>query len=175
MYTVEEIEKVIKRVKSYHFRAEDALEWYKKKQKNYSGIERFLKKFNEAIKEYILNQHKRAGLRGESKLPRTPETIAEVGHKLTENAKPYKTQAKKIKKPKKKWMSYEEQLKDPRWLEFRQRVFEAKGHKCSKCGGTEYLQVHHPKYVEGKYAWEYPIRDMVVLCGDCHKKVHGIE
>ena len=70
--------------------------------------------------------------------------------------------------------TYNEQLKDPRWKAFRQFVFAVRGCKCEVCGYTENLQVHHPKYIKGRAAWEYTCNDVVVLCDKCHKKVHGL-
>lgn len=70
--------------------------------------------------------------------------------------------------------TYNEQLKDTRWKAFRQFVFAVRGCKCELCGYTENLQVHHPKYIKGRAAWEYTCNDVVVLCDKCHKKVHGL-
>ena len=70
--------------------------------------------------------------------------------------------------------TYNEQLKDPRWKAFRQFVFAVRGCKCEMCGYRENLQIHHPKYIKGRAAWEYTCNDVVVLCDKCHKKVHGL-
>ena len=73
------------------------------------------------------------------------------------------------------YIPYKEQLKDKRWIEFRENVFNCKGKKCEICGSTEFLQVHHLRYKKKHYAWEYKVHDMQVLCGRCHKKIHGID
>lgn len=70
-------------------------------------------------------------------------------------------------------IDYDKQLKDKRWFDFREKVFEVKGRRCEKCGSTEHLQIHHPKYKSGKYAWEYDAANMMVLCKKCHAKLHG--
>lgn len=70
-------------------------------------------------------------------------------------------------------MSYEEQLQDDRWKAFREFIFAVRGHKCEKCGATTYLQVHHPKYIPGRMAWEYTCKEVKVLCRMCHAVVHG--
>ena len=70
--------------------------------------------------------------------------------------------------------TYNEQLKDPRWKAFRQFVFAVRGCKCEMCGYRENLQIHHPKYIKGRAAWEYTCNEVVVLCDKCHKKVHGL-
>lgn len=91
------------------------------------------------------------------------------------NKEPEKTpkEVKKVKviEPKQR---YDEQLKDRRWYSFRRFVFDVRGAKCEKCGATTNLQVHHPKYKGGRKAWEYTCNDVVVLCRNCHCKVHGI-
>lgn len=68
---------------------------------------------------------------------------------------------------------YKKQLKDKRWFAFRKKVFSARGCACESCGSKEHLQVHHIKYRNYKYAWEYPIKDVRVLCRRCHAKEHN--
>ena len=71
-------------------------------------------------------------------------------------------------------LSYEEQLVDKRWKEFREKVLNHNGKKCENCGSVRNLQIHHPRYIEGHYAWEYGIDEVVVLCDKCHKLMHSI-
>lgn len=71
-------------------------------------------------------------------------------------------------------MSYDEQLKDERWLKKRKEVLDKKGYVCSDCGSRFNLEVHHLEYKKGKKAWEYPMSNFVVLCRNCHKKIHGL-
>lgn len=75
---------------------------------------------------------------------------------------------------KSKRMSYEEQLKDKRWLKKRKEVLDKKGYICSNCGSKFGLEIHHLKYKKDKMAWEYPMSNFVVLCRKCHKKMHGL-
>jgi len=72
------------------------------------------------------------------------------------------------------YLPYDEQLKDKRWKAFRNFVFAVRGQVCEKCGSKENLQVHHPKYISGKLAWEYNCNEVMVLCSDCHCKEHNI-
>ena len=74
----------------------------------------------------------------------------------------------------KKFMPYDEQLKDKKWLAFRKSVFKVHGKKCELCGNTHHLQIHHPKYKYGHLAWEYKYNEVMVVCGDCHMKIHKI-
>lgn len=83
-----------------------------------------------------------------------------------------KNAAKKRKKGKKE-LTYEEQLKHPMWLKKRDAVLDRYGRQCFRCGSTHNLNVHHLFYKKGKLAWEYPISNFVVLCKECHSKVHG--
>ena len=177
-YTLELLDKVIKE-NHYKFTAEDAQMYCEKRQKHYKSVQQFLKKFNESILECIRRYNSKAGVNGEPKLWKTIDTFTTIGHRLATNARPYKRPKPKPKvaKPKKEkhpWIPYEEQLKDQRWYAFRKKVFALKGHKCALCGTTENLQVHHPKYSGdySKYAWEYDPKYMVVLCYDCHMKIH---
>lgn len=81
-------------------------------------------------------------------------------------------QTNKIKKEK---LPYSEQLKDKRWEAFRKFVFAVRGSKCEKCGSTHILQVHHPKYIRGRNAWEYTCNDVIILCRSCHEKEHNLK
>lgn len=71
-------------------------------------------------------------------------------------------------------LNYNNQLKSKEWKDFRKEVFKIKGKKCEICGSTNHLNIHHPFYTKGKLAWEYNPSDMMVLCHDCHKKIHNI-
>lgn len=68
---------------------------------------------------------------------------------------------------------YSEQLKDARWKAFRWFVFKVRGEKCEVCGSNDKLQVHHIKYNPNCKAWEYSCKEVIVVCRDCHKKIHG--
>jgi len=70
-------------------------------------------------------------------------------------------------------MHYDEYLRDKRWFAFRKFVFSVRGCACEKCHATEHLQVHHIKYKEGLYPWEYSCKEVMILCDKCHAKVHG--
>jgi len=96
-----------------------------------------------------------------------------------EELKYYKKRNKKKKKKKKKIyhpnIKYHKQLEDVRWKEYREKVLDIRGRQCEICGNKHYLQIHHLKYEQGIYAWEYSIDDVIVLCCKCHKAIHGIE
>lgn len=73
-------------------------------------------------------------------------------------------------------MNYKKELTHPHWYAFRNFVLTVKGYKCEMCGRTSgSMNIHHLHYRPGLHAWEYSIKDVMVLCPRCHKRVHGIE
>jgi hypothetical protein len=71
-------------------------------------------------------------------------------------------------------MTYSEQLRDVRWQKLRLEAMSAAGWKCQDCGGADFLNVHHKKYISGRKPWEYGIGELKVLCEGCHQKIHGL-
>lgn len=82
---------------------------------------------------------------------------------------------KKQSHQKKAYSEYKEQLKDKKWKAFRDFVFEVRGKKCEVCGSEKELQVHHTEYHKNAKAWEYTCNDVMVVCRECHKKIHDIK
>lgn len=70
---------------------------------------------------------------------------------------------------------YSAQLRDEKWIRYRERVLRKYGGKCAICGSKERLQVHHLRYIQDRKAWEYPFRLLMVLCADCHRKAHFVK
>lgn len=64
---------------------------------------------------------------------------------------------------------YQSELGRPEWLEFRQRVKTAKGGRCEVCRRQHGLQVHHNFYDSERWAWEYAMDEVRLLCGVCHE------
>jgi len=71
------------------------------------------------------------------------------------------------------YLRYYDQLEDHRWLAFRKFVFAVRGRKCEICGCDKTLQIHHPQYIRGKKAWEYSCNEVIVVCRECHSKIHS--
>lgn len=69
-------------------------------------------------------------------------------------------------------MTYEEQLKDERWITLRREILLRDYSMCRKCFSCENLHVHHKQYIEGRMAWEYDHLYLITLCEKCHKKEH---
>lgn len=67
---------------------------------------------------------------------------------------------------------YHQLLKDGRWQRRRLEIMQRDDFKCTKCGTTNDLNVHHLRYIDGRKPWEYEDADLVTLCGDCHKATH---
>ena len=68
-------------------------------------------------------------------------------------------------------------LDSPEWKACREWVFSNKGRYCAYCKRNWDLRIHHKyylKYPDGEHIkpWEYNIDCYMVLCDDCHKKVH---
>lgn len=84
--------------------------------------------------------------------------------------KPRKTKA--VESRKTSPTTYAEQLTSPRWLAFRERVFQTHGRRCERCGSSDRLQVHHITYKAGKKAWQYKSAEVMVLCDTCHARLH---
>ena len=64
---------------------------------------------------------------------------------------------------------YSKYLRSKHWQATRLWALERAEGSCQLCEGREGLQVHHRSYE--RLCAERPA-DLVVLCGDCHKKHH---
>lgn len=72
-------------------------------------------------------------------------------------------------------MTYQEQLRDKRWLHRRQQIIDKAENKCEHCGDEDCnLEVHHGFYLKGKMAWEYPDEVLYCVCRDCHYTIQGL-
>jgi hypothetical protein len=68
-------------------------------------------------------------------------------------------------------MSYAEYLRTPEWDEKRRAAYRKADYRCQLCdaSGTE-LHAHHRSYA--RRAREREEGDLIVLCANCHKRVH---
>lgn len=73
-------------------------------------------------------------------------------------------------------MTYKEQLKTKEWQLFRVRVFNHyRDCGCLGCGDYSNEgkhEVHHLRYINGRKAWQYEMKDVVPLCRGCHELYH---
>lgn len=70
-----------------------------------------------------------------------------------------------------KTIPYKDYLKTDHWKQLRKRILKQSGYKCQLCSSKENLNVHHNTYENRGCEKD---EDLVVLCGDCHEKFHGI-
>ena len=75
----------------------------------------------------------------------------------------------KRRKARKKY--YNEYLKSEAWKRKRYVVLKRDNWTCQECG-VPATQVHHKKYAKYQIGKE-PIKWLVSLCADCHKKEHS--
>lgn len=78
-------------------------------------------------------------------------------------------------------MTYQQQLRDVRWMVRRNEILERDDYCCQDClrgknrlSNHIRLQVHHREYFDGLMAWEYADEYLVTLCDQCHARFHGI-
>lgn len=65
--------------------------------------------------------------------------------------------------------TYREYLASPQWATKRKAAFARYGAKCSTCGATSGLHVHHKTYAN---LFREPLSDLQILCGGCHANEH---
>lgn len=63
---------------------------------------------------------------------------------------------------------YNDYLKSSHWQSVRKLALTEYNNKCSMCGRTDHLQVHHKHY---KTFGHEKTEDVQVVCKDCHEKV----
>jgi len=69
-------------------------------------------------------------------------------------------------------MAYADLLKDPRWQRKRLEKLQEADWKCAMCfSGEKTLNVHHKRYRKGAPPWDCDMRDLEVLCEDCHEAI----
>lgn len=72
-------------------------------------------------------------------------------------------------------LPYDEFLDSIYWDIIRKYKLYESRYTCVLCGKTNtLLNVHHKTYVHRGSEYKN-LQDLIVLCSDCHKKVHGIE
>lgn len=72
---------------------------------------------------------------------------------------------------------YRELLRRPEWDEKRSHILRIRGYRCERCGRDAFknnivLHVHHIKYISGRMPWEYYDRELMCVCGSCHRIIH---
>ena len=68
---------------------------------------------------------------------------------------------------------YTKLLQHPKWKRKRKAIKERDGFKCTVCGATEDLIVHHTYYLNNfPPPWKYPNKSLLTLCERCHHEFH---
>jgi hypothetical protein len=70
-----------------------------------------------------------------------------------------------------KSIPYDEYLETEHWKHFRNEALKWAGHKCQLCSKEDTTLVIHHKTYENRGRETF--NDVIVLCEDCHKLVHG--
>jgi 5-methylcytosine-specific restriction endonuclease McrA len=75
-----------------------------------------------------------------------------------------------LKQTKEQWAA---EYLTPEWSLRRRQILCRDRHKCTKCGRTDYLQVHHTLYDGSLHVWEYTGDYLITMCHPCHKAWHA--
>lgn len=71
------------------------------------------------------------------------------------------------------YMTYQEQIKSPKWQKKRLEILERDRYTCQCCLENEKtLHVHHLFYLRNIKIYEYPDNFYITLCEDCHSITH---
>lgn len=99
------------------------------------------------------------------------ESMVSLDNKVKRKKKRVKRQLEGKKNYKTEWLEYKEYLLTEHWNHTRKRFLRSKWYKgvCFCCGSDKNLHVHHKTY---KNIQNEPLRNLVCLCGSCHKTVH---
>jgi len=71
-------------------------------------------------------------------------------------------------------MTYQEKLKDPRWLVKRDKLLQNRDEKCQLCGTSDKLTIHHGYYRPKGDPWDYEDESLWILCWTCHMRSQKI-
>lgn len=77
-----------------------------------------------------------------------------------------------------KLKAYSALLTSPKWFDRRKEIVSRDGSKCSICGSSDQLEVHHKQYHikrktrSYKLPWEYQGKYLITLCRACHQAGH---
>lgn len=63
--------------------------------------------------------------------------------------------------------AYVAYLRSPQWQVVRLQVLRRDGWRCTRCGDTQSLEVHHLHYENFKHE---RLADLVTVCHSCHKQ-----
>lgn len=70
-------------------------------------------------------------------------------------------------------LTYKEFLRTPYWKAIAEKKKKDADYSCELCNSVGKLNVHHRTYERHGYERLF-LKDLIVLCEDCHRKFHGI-
>ena len=65
--------------------------------------------------------------------------------------------------------AYVAYLRSPQWQVVRLQVLRRDRWRCTRCGDTQSLEVHHRTYE--RFGHEH-LSDLQAICTDCHRAIH---
>src|SRR5262245_38656430 len=92
-----------------------------------------------------------------------------IGKPRIEVAIAPKQKRQKKHKKRRRPVDYKAYINSAEWKEKRRLVFRKQGRKCTDCGKTSELQVHHKTY---ERLGHERLSDLEVLCRQCHANCH---
>lgn len=72
------------------------------------------------------------------------------------------------------FLPYQEFLQTVYWRIIRDYIVFLQP-ECQLCLSTKRLNVHHKTYEDRGWEWQAPLKNLITLCGKCHKKFHTEE
>ena len=69
-------------------------------------------------------------------------------------------------------LSYQDYLKSEQWQQLRLKVLQRDGFRCQCCLAARAPEVHHKTYSNARREIAF---ELVSLCRDCHRRLHGRE
>ena len=70
-------------------------------------------------------------------------------------------------------MTYQEQIKHPKWQKKRLEILERDEFQCRNCQSkTKQLHVHHLGYKKNTLIWDYDNKQLITYCEKCHNNWH---
>lgn len=69
-----------------------------------------------------------------------------------------------------------EQYKNKSWIDLKTTILKRDDYMCTICKSKYVeLHVHHMTYPKGKFIWEIDSKFLIVVCKECHEKIHDKE
>lgn len=73
-----------------------------------------------------------------------------------------------------KYMPYDEFLKSDYWKKVKHSILKRDNYKCTRCGSTDKLHVHHLMYNHHFNELNH-LKDLTTLCSNCHNNIHKLD